>query len=248
MEGLGYKDGFSMKLEELTRWMLYANVGILCMQETHAKQSAHFLYNDFLVILSGSEGASPSYAGVGFLVAPHLRRSVVGLLQFSDRLASLRVRVSGGQACFVTAYAPTNQKDFETRHAFYTQAHDFIQSQRVHGPTFAVGDFNARLHSRQPSEESVLGPGVFGDPWRVLDPTANRELLLELCTSLENVVANTWYDQPDDFMVTYRNFGVDPLDVISPTKFAQLDHILAPITWIEAVLCIYSDRTAPLRT
>ena len=97
VEGLGYKDGFSIKLEELTRWMLYADIGILCMQETHAIQSAYFLYNDFLVVLSGSEGTCRSYAGVGFLIAPHLRRSVAGFLQLSDRLASLRMRVAGGR-------------------------------------------------------------------------------------------------------------------------------------------------------
>ena len=76
VEGFSYKDGFSMKLEELTRWMLLADVGILCMQDTHMEQAEHFLYNGFLIILSGSEGAARSFAGVGFLVAPWMPRSV----------------------------------------------------------------------------------------------------------------------------------------------------------------------------
>ena len=148
----------------------------------------------------------------------------------------------------MSAYAPTNQKDFEIRHAFYTQAFDFIQSQRAHGPTFTLGDFNARLHHRQAGEESVLGAGVFGNAGRNINSTANRALLFELCTSLDAFLANTWLHQPEEYLVTYGESGVTPLDNISTSKFAQLDHILAPLHWENTVLRVYSGRTAPLRS
>ena len=116
VEGLNVESG--TKLDELTRWMLGDGVGVLCMQETHEHRSGYFLHNGFLVILSGEETTTRTYTGVGFIIAPALRHAVVSFLQFSDRLASLRIRITGGQLCLITAYAPTNMKDYEYRQAF----------------------------------------------------------------------------------------------------------------------------------
>ena len=117
VEGLQDKDG--TKLDELTYWMANRGVGILCLQETHEVGSAYFTHKGFLVILSGAEGNVRSWAGVGFIVSPHLKDSVQSFLQYTDRLASLRLRVPGGQLCLVSAYAPAGVKDFDTRHDFF---------------------------------------------------------------------------------------------------------------------------------
>ena len=133
------------------------------------------------------------------------------------------MRVPGGE--------PTNEYPFEIRQAFYYEAQDFVLSQRVHGPTFALGDFNARLHVRTPSDHDVMGEGVFGNASKTLDPVSNRELLLELCRSLDNTLANTYFAHGGGELVTYRNFGVPPMDFVSHEKFAQLDQVVAPMSW-----------------
>ena len=64
--------------------------------QTHWTDSAYFVTDaGFLLITSGQE--DEAYAGVGFLVAPHCRRSVVSFCQFSGRQASLKMRVPGGK-------------------------------------------------------------------------------------------------------------------------------------------------------
>ena len=104
-----------------------------------------------------------------------IRHAVTGFIQFSDRLTSLKIRVIGGQASFFTAHAPTNMKDYEFRNASYSEAGDCISSQRAHGPIFALGDFNARIHTSSAHEESLLGPLPFlGCPWKLQLATSNR--------------------------------------------------------------------------
>ena len=223
VEGLNLKEG--TKLEALEVWMIGA-------------------------ILSGKEGSLRTFAGVGFMIAPHVRQSVTGFLQYSDRLASMRLRVPGGQLCLISVYAPTDTKDYsyEYRRSFHDEVQDFILSQRVHGPTFVLGDFNARLHLRRSSEESCLGPGVFGNPSKVLEPTSNRELLLETCQAMESVLINTFFQHDACKMVTYRGFGVGAMDAITHQNFAQLDHILVPHAWTHAVSDVYTDRDAALQS
>ena len=111
---------------ELERWMLKLSIDILCIQETHTIGSAYFINDDFLIILSSGEVQQRSYAGVGFIVSTRVRHAVSGFLQHSDRLASLRVRVPGGEACFVSVYAPTNEYCFEVWQSFYYEAQDFV--------------------------------------------------------------------------------------------------------------------------
>ena len=105
--------------------MKQSEISVLCLQETHEAGSQYFWYDSFLVILSGTECDGRTFTGVGFIVAPTVTHAVVGFLQYSDRLASLRMRVPGGQVCIASAYAPTNCQNFETRQAFYAQAYKF---------------------------------------------------------------------------------------------------------------------------
>ena len=246
VEGLNLTTG--TKLQELQAWMRKESIGILCMQETHVNGSSYWLDDGFLIILSGDEGSDRSYAGVGFIVAPWLKHAVTSFLQFNGRLASIRIRVPGGQICLVTVYAPTNKKPFEDRHAFYSEAGEFIRAQRSHGPTFTLGDFNAKVHKRLPGEENIIGNHVFGNPAHVCNATANRELLLELCMASDNCLANTMFAHEPEALTTYRDLGVDPLAPVSPSSFAQLDFIPIPLAWLHCVMDIRSDRKAALRT
>ena len=83
------------------------DVGILCMQETHKKNSDYYVTAEgFLVVLSGSAGEGREHAGVGFLIAPWFRKCIVGFTQKSARLASLKIRVEGGKLVIVNGYAP----------------------------------------------------------------------------------------------------------------------------------------------
>ena len=75
-------------------------IGISCVQEIRKFSSEHFTTPEgFLCIFSGANCAKEktSDSGVGFIIAPEVRPSVVGFCQLSDRLCSLRLRVEGGK-------------------------------------------------------------------------------------------------------------------------------------------------------
>ena len=88
VEGVG--ESYPGKLEQIIRHMITHDIGILCMQETYVPAAPWYISDEgFLMILSG--GDSPrEYAGVGFIIAPHLRHAVIAFKQTSSRLAVLR--------------------------------------------------------------------------------------------------------------------------------------------------------------
>ena len=81
-------------------------IDILCLQETRASKAHYYDDNGYRIILSGSEEVERSWVGVGFVIAPWCKNRECGFFQFSDRLASLKVRGGVGKLAIICAYAP----------------------------------------------------------------------------------------------------------------------------------------------
>ena len=78
------------KLVELQVFMAKHDVSILCLQETHKSLSDYYVTHDgFLAILSGTSSDRREFAGVGFLIAPWARQSIVSFCQASSRIHRL---------------------------------------------------------------------------------------------------------------------------------------------------------------
>ena len=222
------------KIEELQVHMINRKVEILCLQETHWTDSAYFVTDaGFLLISSGEE--DEEYAGVGFLVAPHCRRSVVSFCQFSGRQASLKMRVPGGKMVVCSLYAPHQGKPFQDRLDFYQSSAEWIGKLSRHGPLLVLGDFNARLHTRFATEDHRFGEHIFGDSQAEPRPESNRQLLLELCEALDLVVGNTFFAQPPSRQVTVYNVGSNPNSALIPANFGQIDFILTNKDWLHVL-------------
>ena len=97
--------------------MKILGIDILCIQETHKSGSSYEITDDgFLLILSGAPSEEEvETAGVGFLIAPHIRRSVIGFRQETSRMACTKLRVKGGKIVIWSIYAPHNGKSLATR-------------------------------------------------------------------------------------------------------------------------------------
>ena len=91
-----------------------------------------------MIILSGGPGGERNSSGVSFIVAPNAKKSVITFNQFSDRIASLKLRVRGGQCCLVSCYAPHGGLDFSLRWSFYDVLSGFLHGVRCHGPVFLM--------------------------------------------------------------------------------------------------------------
>ena len=74
-----------IKLHEICMYMESNSVDIMCIQKGRRLQSDTFK-NDagYSVYLSASGTGSREWAGVGFIIAPCMRQSVLGFLQVHD--------------------------------------------------------------------------------------------------------------------------------------------------------------------
>jgi len=198
------------------------------------------------VYLSGSLGTSPEWAGVGFIIAPSLQHHIVGFHPASNRVSSLKVKVSGGSIAVVCVYAPHNLKPLDERVAFYDVLETCVDKTKVYGSTFVFGDLNARIGQRRNDEEDILGEYCFGREARHATEVPNRDLLVEFCTSHGFFVANTLLPNLPHNLVTYHEPRVPPMSPISEAGFSTLDFALVPQNTIGQVLSLSSDRLATI--
>lgn len=247
VEGLGHKFG---KLQEIYVHMEQRRIAVLRIQETQAKVQHTFYENGFLVVLSGctEEISGRANAGVGFIVAPWATSAVAGFRLFSDRLACLRLRVKGGLLNVLSAYAPHSGHSYQVRKLFFDDLLSQWKPTGAHTCCIALGDFNAKLFGRMPGEQDVLGAFVFPSPQRKDLTQTNRDLLIETCRGLGVRIANTFFDHLEENTITCRILSAQPMDVITPTDFSQIDHCLVDTNAIKLVKDIWSDRSATLQT
>ena len=135
----------------------------------------YLTFGHFLVLVAGHDKEDQrEYAGVGFIIAPHTVPSVIGATCYSNRIACLRLRVPGGNACIFSVYAPRNGHSLRVRQSFFAQFIRRYNSVFAHGPKLIYGDLNARIHQRLAGEDPIIGPFPFGDPLAIIDGSKNR--------------------------------------------------------------------------
>ena len=231
------------KMFELSRFMRRRGVGIISIQETHISYSLYFTTEDgFFLILSGSAGRE--HAGVGFIVAPWVKASLVGFLQMSNRLACLKLRVSGGQIAILSAYAPHSGHPHDERQYFHQELGQLYGRTSVNGMKLILGDLNAGVGSALAGEDVYIGKHTFGATRSHFG--SNRDLLLELCAARHLVVANTCFDVPASQRATCRRVGVKTQEAVSLATHLQLDFCLVAQSSMNKIELIQSDPSEPL--
>ena len=169
-----------------------------------------------------------------------------GFLQFNERLAVLKLRVRGGRIGIVTAYAPHSLRPYDERQQFYTDLGDVLDKCSVNGPTYILGDLNAKLGAQRPGEEDIIGPFWYGREVTHKVEGCNRDLFMELCTDRCFTVANTFTQAPPGKKVTYFKPGALPMGDITASSHHMIDLFLAPSTHINDVQDLGSIREATL--
>ena len=235
------------KLITIERYMYLYDIGILCIQETHRPHSDYWLTDaGSLVVISGASDSGVEHAGVGIIVAPLLRSSVLGFVQPSNRFMGIKLRCAGGKLSIISAYAPHSGRKYDERLAFFQNLGWFYKSMSTHGPTIVYGDLNSRLYQISAGEERYIGPHALLNPVQRITPQMNRYLLLEFCAAEDMQIANTFFEHDLEDTVTYYDVGTAASAVASPEGFAQLDVALVTRLWKDHVLDVRSQRKAPI--
>jgi len=228
--------------------MKYNNIDILCIQETWTKKADVYVEHGFEVILSGSELEGRTFTGVGFILAPHVRRRIRSYKQISDRVAVINVSVEGGVVAIFSAYAPHNLRPLDEKLEFYRNLDNAYNTCAVNLGKIILGDLNARVGKQACDEEHIVGPYGFGRPALQRDDVSNRELLLEFCASCGLLVANTFMPGAEDEKVTYMNPGTKPADAVTDSSFGMIDFLLCEPGMFQAVRRLHTVWKAVLRS
>ena len=123
-------------------------MGLICLQETRVPYSgSRVLDNGYILITAGEDDENRTYAGAGFFVAPRMKRSLYNFKPISERICCLKLRVKGGKAAIVNAYAPHNGYPFQVRQQYFSQLSEVVANSSSFGLKLVVGDLNARIHN-----------------------------------------------------------------------------------------------------
>ena len=83
--------------------------------------------------------------GVGIIVAERLVDCVRSWRCVSERCVMIRLRVAGVWMMLVQVYAPTDDRDNETKDEFYAQLQEVVDRVPRGDKVVVLGDFNAMM-------------------------------------------------------------------------------------------------------
>lgn len=143
--------------EEIERWMLKHNVPILGLQETRNAQNSCETRKQHTWFFSGEGGRKEYTAGVGLATANKYSQ-YRDIEPVTDRLMYLTL---GGvvETTLVITYMPPADRPEEEKTEAYEDLQKLIDKRRNRGPTYILGDWNARLicPASPEEEEEVMG-------------------------------------------------------------------------------------------
>ena len=111
--------------EEVVREMARYNIDVLGLSETKARGNGMTEIDGARYVYAGvTEGRAK--CGVGIIVAERLADCVRSWRCVSERCVMIRLRVAGVWMTLVQVYAPTDDRDNETKDGFYAQLQEVV--------------------------------------------------------------------------------------------------------------------------
>ena len=126
---------------------------------------------------------------------------------WSSRLVSAKVQLSSkqtGKLHVLSCYAPTRAASRIEKDEFYNLLHQALDEIPSSEMFIVLGDFNARVGSREKAKEDdvwseVRGPHGFGKC------NDSGKELLALLARIESIICNTWFKKKDIYKQTWKH-------------------------------------------
>ena len=203
----------ALKLKSCILFMQEYKVDILLLSETKSRQYYSYQSEQHLVILSGNN-RDPN-AGVGAIIAPHLRPHLADVVQVNPRLIHLTFRKKGGNLHIIGVYGPHSGLSLEEfREPFWERLNEHVSKIPQPEPVYIMGDFNVRFQAQHRNDQGVTGSYTYGKGHKFIDhsPDSNRQLCIRHMQPLNMLeVASYRTTTPTDH-ITYRDKTAPPPD------------------------------------
>ena len=137
--------------------------------------------------------------GVGFILSPVAKRSLMTFTPVSERIATIRLKGPIKNLSVVQIYAPDSARSEEECDQFYFQLQSVTDQIPKNDILIVLGDFNARVGSCHTGRKDVMGPHKHG---RL---NARGEQLIDFCRENELYITNTAFKHRHRRKVTWRS-------------------------------------------
>lgn len=204
--------GINGKEEELIEEIKQAKIGILAITETKKKgQGIQDVQENYILLYSGVEHEKRAKAGVGIIMDKDIYKKVTNWDYISERLMTIDVETKPTHKIkIIVVYGPNEDDTKDNKDIFWETLTDIKESTA--NTTLILGDFNARVGTKDEISEHVLGS--YGEKHK----NGNGRRLIEFCKENDMIVANTFFKHKD--IHTYTR------ELPSRNERSVLDYIL----------------------
>ena len=154
----------------------------------------------------------------------------------------------------INTHIPQAERPEDEKLQIYNDLRHIINKCRNKGPTYLIGDMNARIQKAEGRmERECIGPNTF-EPESARVGTQsenvqqNRDLLIELCQDQSLRLMNTFFHKPDHKLVTYRAVGTTIDADFHRGTHEQLDFVATTERWKNTVKDAETDTEANIET
>ena len=159
--------------------------------------------------------------GVAIILNNKSAKALIEWKPISERIIRARFDSKFCKLTFIQVYAPTNDKDDDTKEDFYNLLNNEIRKTPKHDMLMVGGDFNAKIGQDRRGFENAMGTEGIGER----NDNGNR--LLECCINNELVVTGTLFPHKNIHKLTWTSPDGRTRNMI--------DHILVNRKWIKSV-------------
>ena len=167
------------KAAQIARERRAYNITVLGLCETRWTQSGQVRLNTGEIILySGYEEEDAHHTeGVAFMLSHEAQNALISWEAAGPRIiyASFKTKKENIKLNIIQCYAPTNDKDEETKEDFYNKLQTLCDKLKEKDMTILMGDLNAKIGSDNSGYEKVMGRQGLGKM------NENGEMLADFC-------------------------------------------------------------------
>lgn len=206
--------------------LLKYRIDVAAVQEVRWTGSGQQENGEHVLYYSGHD--TKHIRGTGFVVSSRVR--VIDFVPFNERLCRLRIRGRIFNISIICVYAPTEDKDAETKERFYDDLETLFHSTPKADVKIVLGDFNAKI-----GREACFFPTIGKHSLHEVS-NDNGTRAVNFAASKDLVVGSTWFPHKTIHKATW-------LSPDGATK-NQIDHLLIEGRHFSAVQDVRTFRGA----
>ena len=167
------------KAAQIARERRAYNITVLGLHETRWTQSGQIRLNtgEMILYLGHEEEDAHHTEGVAFMLSHEAQNALISWEAAVPRIiyASFKTKKENIKLNIIQCYAPTNDKDEETKENFYNKLQTLCDKLKEKDMTILMGDLNAKIRSDNSGYEEVMSRQGLGKM------NENDEMLVDFC-------------------------------------------------------------------